>query len=257
MDDKGLGIHEKGRAYLVFAFTACLLFSCGDANLFEGLGNDETQQAKIESAKIDLDKGNYSVAIATLQELCGTNFSQPTCDAETASLLASAYSGRAGLDAIDLINKATNTSGGTTNSFSTFSAILPTLTESSKNDMHIAVTLLSGLSSRTANQSLQMAIVATADLITTVGVDLTNGYNTNTGAPNSVPTLSAVQSAETNLGTVTQVSNDLSLVVQGVAGSALSNQDLTNDITEIENNLDADQNGIVTASELQSYLASL
>jgi hypothetical protein len=37
----------------------------------------------------------------------------------------------------------------------------------------------------------------------------------------------------------------------------LAGEDLTNDITQIEDALDANQNGTVSASELQSYLAAL
>ena len=235
---------------------ATLIAGCGNSNLFEGFANDGTTEATVEGARIDIDNGNYTAAIAALLALCGTNLSAPTCDRETASLLASAYSGRAGLDVLDLIQEATNTaSGETRGSFATFSALLPALTESNKQDMHNAVTLLSGLTSRTANENLQMAVVAAADLIITVGVDLTNGFNTTTGAPNTSPSLAAVQQAEASNGTVTQVTTDLSLMVQGVTGSGLAGEDLTNDITQIENDLDADQNGTVSDAELRAYLA--
>ncbi|MBI3608505.1 MAG: hypothetical protein HY207_11115 [Nitrospirae bacterium] len=234
-----------------------LVAGCGNSNLFEGLANDGTTQATVEAARIDIDNGNYTAAIAALQALCGTNLSAPTCDAQTVSLLAAAYSGRAGLDVLDLIKEATSTASGVTGSFSTFSSLLPTLTASNKQDMHNAVTLLSGLTSRTANQNLQMAVVAAADLVVTVGVDLTNGFDAATGVPNVIPSLADVQQAETSNQTVTQVTNDLLLVTQGVTGSGLAGKDLTNDITQIQNTLDANQNGTVTAPELQSYLASL
>jgi hypothetical protein len=244
-----------GWRLLVAGFVgATLVAGCGDSNLFEGLANDGTTQATVEGARVDIDNGNYTGAIAALQALCGTNLSAPTCDAQTASLLASAYSGRAGLDVLDLIQEATRTASGVTSSFATFSALLPTLTESNKQDMHDAVTLLSGLISRTANQNLQMAVVAAADLIITVGVDLTSGFDATTGIPTVIPTLAAVQQAETDNQTVTQVTNDLLLVTQGITGSGLAGEDLTNDITQIENALDADQSGTVSPDELQQYL---
>lgn len=232
---------------------------CG-GNLFENLADDSTPEAKIEAAKIDLDNGNYAGAIATLQQLCGTNTSAPTCDTQTASLLASAYSGRAGLDVFNVIKQATTTASGAIGSFSTISTLLPTSTPANKQDMHNAVALLSSIpaSSRTPNQNLELAIMGAADLIITVGADLNINFDANTGVPSTVPTLTQLQTAENNTGTVTQVSNDLLLVAQGVTGSGLVNESLTNDITDIRNNLDNNpQNGTVTANELCSYLAVL
>ena len=253
----GMRAIPRWRLLVAGCVGASVVAGCGDSNLFEGLANDGTTQATVEAARIDIDNGNYTAAIAALEALCGTNLSAPTCDAQTVALLASAYSGRAGLDVLDLIREATTTPSGVTGSFSTFSSLLPTLTESNKQDMHSAVTLLSGLTSRTPNQNLQMAVVAAADLIITVGVDLTSGFDATTGVPTVSPTLAAVQQAETDNQTVTQVTNDLLLVTQGVTGSGLVGEDLTNDITQIEDALDANQNGTVSASELQSYLAAL
>gem|GEM_PF-2204632 len=235
-----------------------MVWGCGENSVFDGLGNKETSQAKMEEAKIEMDKGNFSAAIQTLQELCGTDLAQATCDNETIGLLASAYSGRAGVNLFNLINTAALTATGTTNSFSTFSTLLPTPTESNKTDMASALTLLSGVFPRTPNQNLQLAVVAASHLVTGIGVDLTNGFNTRTGAPIHVPSYWEVETAEINFGTVTGVSNDLALIVIGVEGSGLTNrEDLTDDITEIENDLDGDQNGIVTPGELQLYLATL
>jgi hypothetical protein len=201
---------------------------CGE-NIFENLADNGGIANKIESARIALDSRDYAAAIAILQEICGTNLSSPSCDAETRALLASAYSGHAGLDAINLINKA---STGSITSFASFSTLLPSPTASNKSDINNAVTLLSGISSRTADQNLQLAVVAAADIVVTVGVDLTNGFN-NSGQPNQTPNLAAVNNAETNSGTVTRVSNDLSLMVQGVNGSGLVNKDIINDINNL------------------------
>ncbi len=241
-----------------------LVAGCGNSNLFEGLANDGTTQATVEAARINIDNGDFTAAIAALEALCGTNLSAPTCDAETVALLASAYSGRAGLDVLDLIREATSAASGVTSlsDFSTFSALLPTLTASNKQDMHNAVTLLSGLTSRTANQDLQMAVVAAADLIITVGVDLTSGFDAATGAPNVVPSLAEVQQAETNDQTVTQVTNDMLLVTQGVAGSGLADEmtdDITQIMTDLNGGVDPSQqtNPSISDSELQQYLLSL
>ncbi|MGH7274216.1 MAG: hypothetical protein ACREIQ_07165, partial [Nitrospiria bacterium] len=89
------------------------------------------------------------------------------------------------------------------------------------------------------------------------GVDLTDGYNATTGLPNQVPTLTQVNNAETNSGTVTRVSSDLNLITQGVNGSGLVNADLTNNINSIKTGVDSNSSGTVSADELQVYLAGL
>ncbi|MEW6683667.1 MAG: hypothetical protein AB1451_12210 [Nitrospirota bacterium] len=230
------------------------LGACGDQNLFESLADGNTAEAKIESAKIAIDNGNYTEAIAILQGLCGTNPSAVTCDAETASLLASAYSGRAGLNVFDLIENSVNTTIGATNSFSSFSILMPSPSAGDVADLHAAVEILANLSNPTPNQYLQMAISAMADIVVTAGVELTNGFKPN-GRPNTVPTLTEVQSAQSANGTVSQISDDLDLVVQGLAGVGLSNEDLTSDLAEIKTQLDGNNDSDVSDVELQAFLA--
>lgn len=241
------------RAVFLLILTPGGIMGCGE-NLFENLAENNGLASKIESAQISLDSRDYATAITTLQEICGTNPSNPTCDNATRALLASAYSGLAGLDAINLINTA---STGNITSFGSFSTLLPTPTADNKTAMNNAMTLLSGISSRTADQNLQLAVLAAADIVVTAGVDLTNGFNTTTGQPNQVPTLTQVNNAETNSNTVTRVSNDLDLITQGVNGSGLVNEDLTNDINAIKAGLDSNSSGTISASELQAYLAGL
>lgn len=234
-----------------------LLPACGDGNVFDGLADQDTTAAKLEAAKIAVDSGDFTAAIATLEQFCGTDTSVPTCDAETAAILASAYAGRAGLNVFDLITTVTTTGSGSTGSFSSFSTLLPAPTAENKSDLHDAVAILASLSSPTANQSLALAVMAMADIVVTIGVDLTGGFDATTGVPTTVPTLTDVQNAETSDGTVTQVTNDLDLVVQGVTGSGLVNEDITNDINQVEDSIDTNQDGTVSASELQAFLAGL
>ncbi len=87
-------------AWIGFLLTTALFLGGADGH---GCGDDSTKEAKIEKARIDLDKGNYADAVDTLKELCGTNLAAPTCDPEIVSLYASAYSGKAGLDVFNLI----------------------------------------------------------------------------------------------------------------------------------------------------------
>jgi hypothetical protein len=248
---------RASRAFVVGALAA-VVGACGDANLFDSMSNDDTTTAEVESARIAIDDGDFDAAIATLQSLCGTNTAAPTCDGETASLLSSAFAGRAGLNVFDLIeNSVDAVSGSTLSSLSTFSTLLPLSSTRDKVDLHDAVDILASLSSRTANQNLQMAIYAMADAVVTVGVDLTGGFNSTTGFPNVVPLVATIQNAQATNQTLTQVTTDLGLAIQGLDASGLGNEDLKSDIETLEAAIDADGNGDVSPTEMHSFLANL
>jgi hypothetical protein len=239
---------------------AVVLGACGDQNLFESFADDNTTVAEVESAKIAIDDGNYTRAIAILQGLCGTSTTAPTCDAETASLLASAFAGRAGMNVFDLIENSVDIGAGSTlSSLSTFSRLLLSPTPQDKSDLHAAVSILEGLSNPTANQNLQMAIYAMADAVVTVGVDLTNGFDGTTGLPNTIPDLPTIQNAEAANQTLTDVANDLDLALEGLSDPELEleNEDLKNDIEDLEAAIDTNQDGTVSAAEMQSFLQNL
>jgi hypothetical protein len=251
-------IRHGWRAFSIGLF-ALTVGACGDQNLFESLADDDATAAQIEAAKIAIDDGNFNEAIAILQGLCGTSTTAPTCDAETASLLASAFAGRAGVNVFDLIENSVDVGSGTTlSSLSTFSLLLSAPTPADKSDMHNAVEILAGLANPTANQNLQMAIYAMADAVVTVGVDLTNGFNPSTGFPNTVPPNgAAVEAVNATEGTLLQVADDLDLALDGLAGAGLENEDLRDDIELLEAEIDADDDGDVSGDEMQQFLANL
>jgi hypothetical protein len=251
---------SSGRALRVFwvGLLAVMLGACGDQNLFDSAADDTSTTAEVESARIAIDNGDFDAAIATLQGMCGTSTATPTCDGETASLLASAFAGRAGLNVFTLIeNSVDSVSGSTLSSLSTFSTLLPLPSTRDKTDLHDAVDILASLSARTANQNLQMAIYAMADAVVTVGVDLTGGFNSTTGFPNVIPLVATIQNAQNTNQTLTQVATDLDLAIEGLDASGLGNEDLKSDIEALEAAIDADGNGDVTPTEMNSFLATL
>jgi hypothetical protein len=235
------------RAVFLLILATGGIMGCGE-NLFENLAENDTQASKIESAQIALDSRSYASAITTLQEICGIDPSNPTCDNTTRAMLASAYSGLAGLDAINLIN---NASTGTITSFGSFSSLLPAPTAENKTAMNNAVTLLSGIPSKTTDQNLQLAAVAVADVVVAIGADLNVTFDPQTGLPSSSPPASGISAA-----TLSQVSNDVTKIAEGVTGSGLTNADLTNDINQIKSDL-AGTDSSVSATELHNFLCNL
>lgn len=253
-----------GRYLLCTLFLSALLLGlvsmgCGDSNIFDSMADDSTSEAKLEEAQIALDKGDYTTAVNVLLDLCGLSAEDPTsgtptCDTSTISLLASAYMGRSGLDLINIIKTAEDTSNqgqtGTQDTFSEFSTILQTLNE---QDMQNAVELLEGLGdARTTDQNLQMAVAAAADTVLIIMNIPGLVLDSTTGIPTSVPTDDTVITDAAN--EITN-NNNISLILDGVAGSGLADEDLTNDIKTIQTEI-AGLDTTVDPSELQSYLCS-
>ena len=232
---------KRNRYFLLVLFFVMLTGFVGCA--------DDTQQAKIEDAKIAIDNRNFSKAISILED---GSFNLQN-DSEAASLLASAYMGKAGLNIIKMIEEASKAaSAGATGTFTEFSQFFSLSTaelNTQQNDMQAAVALLSGLQNRTPEQNLQLAVAATADIIVTIGADLTNGFQSN-GQPNSPPPSTIPPE------TLTRMTNDVGFVVSGIAGSGIANEDLTKDITTIQSGLTG-PNGMVTTTSLNSYLATI
>ena len=88
---------------IFFAFGFLLIFSlvlsgCGD-NSFEWMADDDSKESKLEDARIALNKNNYDRALSILGRL-------NPYDSEVAKYLCSAYMGKAGLNTLDLAEKA-------------------------------------------------------------------------------------------------------------------------------------------------------
>lgn len=264
LNQKGGFIMLIGRYLLCTLFLSALLLGlvsmgCGDSNIFDSMADDSTSEAKLEEAQIALDKGDYTTAVNVLLDLCGLSAEDPTsgtptCDTSTISLLASAYMGRSGLDLINIIKTAEDTSNqgqtGTQDTFSEFSSILQTLNE---QDMQNAVELLSDIPPevRTEEQNLQMAVAAAADTVLIImnipGLEL----DPTTGIPTTLPDDTDIADAANEITN----NNNISLILDGVAGSGLADEDLTNDIKTIQTEI-AGLDTTVDPSELQSYLCS-
>lgn len=84
----------------VFLFLCLPLSGCGDSNVFDSLADDNSPEAQLDLGLAAIDNGDYESAIATLEAL---NLAYPN-DPEIERYLASAYAGRAGFDALTLIN---------------------------------------------------------------------------------------------------------------------------------------------------------
>ena len=252
------------KLFIMLVFTSVIFAGCG-GNLFEGLSDSDSDAAKKEKAKIALDKGDYTEAVSLLEELCGTDTSNLTCDEETQADLASAYIASAtDLDVLRLIDAAEN--AATTEGFTTLSTFLPideindcVTTPSSctmQTDIDKAIAILDSLLPDTVpaeptdaqkSQYLQLATAAAVDIVVTVGI-VSEGLDPDTGLPNAIPT--SVSSAD-----LTDVSNNLGNIVLGLEGAGILDAGISEDIKDIQSDISTDNT--VTETELIDYIDSL
>lgn len=234
---------KKNRYFLMLLFFVMLAGFVGCAK--------DTREAKIEDAQIAIDNKDFSQAIAIL----GDGSFDLKNDPEAASLLASAHMGRAGLDVIKMVDEASQAAtSGATGTFTEFSKLFssdPVVLKDRQNDTKAAVDLLSGLPTKTPAQNLQLAVVASADIIITVGAELTGGFQFD-GRPKDIPPSTAITQA-----IVDRVANDVGFMADGVAGSGIADQELTSDITTIKTELAGPGSTTVTATSLLNYLAKI
>jgi len=87
---------------LLMAVSGC------ESNMLKSLGDDSSEEASIEEAKMALDDGNYDKAIHAL-----SSYKEST-DPEISGILASAYMGKAGLDLTYMLE---NIDSGSLNNF--------------------------------------------------------------------------------------------------------------------------------------------
>lgn len=84
---------------VLFAFTLLLIAVGCSGNVLEGVSDDDSEDAKLEEARMALDDANYSRAVELLNKLLD---SDPT-DPQALAYLSHAYAGLAGLDTLDLL----------------------------------------------------------------------------------------------------------------------------------------------------------
>lgn len=205
---------------------------CGGKSVFESMADDSTDEAKLEKARIALDEGAFADAVEILADLCGTDVTAPRCNPEIVSLYASAFAGRAGLDVFDLIQEAADqpaTSGSA--SYTLFSRHFSSPDSVDVGDMGAAVSLLTSIASRTPDQGLQLALVATSDLVVFLG-SLTGGYDTTTGRPIATPSVSDI-----TLSAVSRVADDVGSMDTGLTEANIGNENISGHIRQIQQSL--------------------
>jgi hypothetical protein len=254
----------------LFLMTA-FLASCENDNIFSGLSDKDTKEAHTEEALMAMDDGDYRKAISILEDLTD----EYPNDAQLWQYLSSAHSGAAGLDtlnlmevlddleemdesgSIDMIGLVLGDADGTLTADEIAEKLeeITTAIESIRDNVPNPdedQTILLGLLSIT-HLSLTLADMiiqdtgATAIELTEDGIsDLYGGTPADFTGLADTATLDAVNDDIAAINDAVDVLNDLS-----------GDNDMAEDFSDFQNDIDPNGNGDVTQSELENYVDTI
>lgn len=252
----------------IMLLIASLTVGCDDSVL-EGLADDDSFEAKLEEARIALDKGEYSRAIELLEALDDANPRNATIQ----QYLSNAYAGLAGLDTFNLLTTIetldeTSNSGsidmmglilGNSNGVLTAAQLRAKLV-----NIENAIQAMEGISRPNDDHKVQLGLLAVAHIALTLGnivledqggtsVTLTEqGLDSQYG--NQSADFSDVDSDTQNLSELTA---DLGYVADAVTVlDNISNEgnDLSQDFSQFQNDIDNNGDGNLSETDLENYI---
>ncbi|MFH2065557.1 MAG: hypothetical protein ABIK15_10200 [Pseudomonadota bacterium] len=254
-----------GVLFLIASFTV----GCDD-NILEGLADDDSFEAKLEEARIALDKGEYDKAIDLLTVLDNENPGNATIQ----QYLSNAYAGLAGLDTFNLLMTIealddSNNSGsidmmglilGDSNGLITASQLQSKL-ENLENAIHI----LEGISSPNNDHKVQLGILAVAHISLTLGnivledqggtsVTLTEDALASQYSSGQPAEFSNVSPATLNTSGLTADLGYIGEAVIALDSNSSQDNDLSQDFSQFQSDIDNDGDGSVSESNLETYI---
>jgi hypothetical protein len=211
--------------------------------------DDNTLEARLEKARISIDKGDYATAEALLQEICPV---LADCPDNILALLGEAQMGAGGVDVLNLISAMDGLSAGDdTAVFDLVDAMFgPGGVDAGQlSDLANAIVTLQTIATPTADSTLELAMAAAAHM---VGSVMLTTDPDNTGVFNS---------GAVDAPLAATVTSDLVLVTDSAAAVDAFLAGTTDATTNLEG-LTADiegpgGNGVIDAGELAAFVGSL
>lgn len=208
-----------------------LITACGVA--------DDTVEARLTQAQIEIDAGNYTDAVTILAEVCDTG-DLPSCEDFTLLMLAEAYMGSGGVDLLDLLADAAE--GASPDTFTMIQTMAGGAGAATKvTALGNSILALEAMTVRDANAELLLAVatsthavmsildaggVADAALVLDVEADLEG-------------MLAAVADMEALLGVSTGLTDDLDALIAEIGGVDIGGGDITLTLADLQNFIDS------------------
>lgn len=249
---------------------ATAIIGCGDSNILEGFGDENSREAQTEAALMAMDNGDYPSAITILSALVQ---SYPG-DAHLLQYLGSAYSGLAGLDTLSMLDVLDQLDdSGESGNIDMVGLVLGndsgllTGAQVAEKLGHIedAIAAINRIAAPNDDQTVQLGVLSLTHLSLTIadlimddmGVDevtLTeDGIHTLYGSDSadfssaSADAMSAIDQDMANIAEATDTLNALST----------ENNDIAQDFNDFQTSLDQNGDGLVATTELETYVNNL
>jgi hypothetical protein len=253
--------------YLLFSATFA---GCG-GNAFEGVSDDDSFEAKLEAARMNIDDGQYQEAIHILGNL---KEEQPH-NSDVAKYLGSAYAGLAGLDTfnllevIDELDESNNSGGidmvglvlGDSQGLLTAEQITDKL-----DNLTEAIDQLGTIQDPTEDQVVQLGLLS----VFRIGLTLAEVICSDTGNTSLIVTEEGVgleydTTPEFEDGDVSpeqceNLTNDLQTIdeaISAMTGIYSYDNDLYEDFIEFKTDFDQNSDDDISVQELENYIDSL
>jgi len=233
-----------------------------------GCDDDNSAESKLEEAKIAIDDGNYSKAVAILDGMTGK---------EALDALSSAYAGQVGVDTFKiLIDAGDDDSGGSTGSIDLIGKIIGTsddgsltcetvLLKSSLIDQAVTALIASvgGSTALDENGQAKLGIYGLTDFLLVTGEVLCFNYSSGDAQFTVTLTEAGISALDSDFTGITvtpeqldRMSRDMGYVKQGALALG-TNNDLAEELDAILLDIDSDGDGVVGEAEYVSFLNGL
>jgi hypothetical protein len=221
-------------------------------NAFESLGDKGSRDAKLEEARIALDGGDFTTAVALLETLNNEN----PGDTEISRSLASAYSGRGGLNFFDLAaraQEAQNTGSAQDNTIGQLVSAFPhPVTDNNISDVSTAIAIMENISSSSGdpNDFYSLGLFYSAKAILMV---LKDTDQSGDGIPDTfTPMALSDADAQTVYGSLDNALTNFGAGKAGLDGSS----EILKSQSDLKSEIDA-KAGTTIGDKLRNYLDSV
>ena len=256
----------RGIIQLLMIFFIIFLFSgCGD-NLFEGVSDDKSYEAKLEDAKIAIDDEEYAEARDILLKL---KEDHPN-NKEVLKYLSNAYAGLAGIDTFSLLEIIDELDeNGNSGSIDMIGLVLGDAEGSISSEevgeslanLEAALENLQLIENPDDDQIIQMGILGMSHMTLTIAevvmddLGLDDVELTEDGLSELYPDDSAdfsdievpVESLSNDLGLINDAIDELNAISD-------SGNDLAEDFEEFQEDIDSDGNGQISDENLEDFI---
>ena len=257
-----------------FAIWICVFSSaflgCG-GNAFEGISDDNSFEARLETARMNIDDEEYQEAINILNDL---REEQPDNE-DVIKYLSNAYAGLAGLNTFDLLEVIDDLDdAGNSGSIDMVGLVLGDSdgllladeVPEKLDNLNESIDQLNTIENPTDDQIVQMGLLS----VSRIGMTLAKIIQSDTGNASLTLTEEGIQSEydtkpEFEDGDVSDedlenLTNDIKNVGEAVAVMTESysyDNDLNEDFLEFKNDFDQNSDDTIDVQELENYIDSL